>query len=127
MKKSQLKQIIKECVAEILSEATAKHGFDLTGITASNWKKVLAAVGVRPAAAQSGITWKWTGPGIQIFTGNDPITGKYSQSGGREDEKDYASYIGIEGDPAKVKMAAGLIKKLAKTIKGESPGEREFI
>ena len=65
------------------------------------------------------------GNGILIVTGNDPITGKYASSYSgkssvkRKDEKNYASYMGIEGKPELVANAVELIKKYATYIKGE--------
>ena len=44
-----------------------------------------------------------------------------------EPEKDYASYIGIEGNPEMVEKAVDLIKKYASYIKNESPGSRQYI
>ena len=103
------------------------HGFDLTDIDASDWKLVLSGVGIRDHEGKIGRDgWQWKGPGILIVTGNNPITGEYAL-GQREPEENYASYIGIEGEPEKVKIAADMIRELAKNIKDESPGERQFI
>jgi hypothetical protein len=104
-----------------------KYGFDLTEIKAANWIKALRSVGVSTTPKQTGRGWLWKGPGIIVVTANDPIGGDYYREGGRGNEKDYASYIGIEGDPAKVMTLVKAIKRGATDIKDESPGEREFI
>jgi hypothetical protein len=71
--------------------------------------------------------WVWEGPGIKIHTGNDPISGKYGSPGKREDEKDYASYIGIYGKKELVDKAGKMIHDLADDIKEETPGKSRFI
>ena len=68
----------------------------------------------------------WKGPGISIVTGNNPITGEYMSPDRRENEKGFALYVGLEGDPDKVKEAVAMIKKIGSS-KGESKGKREFI
>lgn len=110
-----------------LCEAESQWGFDLTSITGANWKKVLSAVGISPKPTRDDIMWVWKGPGIKIHTGNDPITGKYGKQGGRDDEKDYASYIGVYGDKDKVEKAAKMIHDLADDIKEETPHQSRFI
>ena len=91
---------------------------------------MLKALKIKPVAQldrnESG--WEWKGNGILIVTGNNPITGEYA--GGtikRKNEKDYASYIGIEGKPELVQQAAELVHKWAAYIKAESPGKRNYI
>ena len=105
----------------------AEWGFDLTSITAENWKKVLKEAGASTTPVLEEYAWVWKGKGVTLYTGNDPITGKYGSRNYREKEVDYASYIGIDGDKEKVKKLAGLIKELADNIKEESPRKRDFI
>ena len=112
----------------ILSEAVIKHGFDLTNFKYNKFKVVLKNLGIRPKSQDmrnKGFYWK--GNGILIVTGNDPITGQFWQPDNREPEKDYASYIGIEGNPEMVEKAVDLIHKYASYIKNESPGSRQYI
>jgi len=71
--------------------------------------------------------FQWKGRGILIVTGNDPITGKFRNPDRRDPERNYASYIGIEGDADKVKRAVELIKKNTSYRKGESKGTRGYI
>ena len=128
-----LKQI-EEKYREKLNEGK-KHGFDLTDFKHNGFQKVLKALKIRPKAQldrnESG--WEWKGNGILIVTGNDPITGEYfSSSTGkspikRRPEKNYASYIGVEGKPDLVAKAVELIKQEASYIKKESPGKRDYI
>ena len=127
----KLKKLINE---ELLTEA-AKHGFDLTDFKRNGFKQLLKALKIKPKAQldrnESG--WEWKGNGILIVTGNDPITGEYfSSSTGkspikRKSEKNYASYIGIEGKSELVLKAAELINKYASYIKREEPGKRSYI
>jgi hypothetical protein len=103
-----------------------KWGFDLTSITAENWGRVLQAVGINKKPKHEDVMWIWSGNGIKIHTGNDPISGKYAQ-GRREVEKDYASYIGLYGEKALVEKAAKIIRDLADDIKEETPNSSRFI
>ena len=113
----------------LITEAN-KHGFDLTDFKRNGFKQLLKALKIKPKAQldrnESG--WEWKGNGILIVTGNNPITGEYaSQKIPRKNEKDYASYIGIEGKPDSVKQAVELVHKWASYIKDESPGRRSYI
>ena len=114
-----------------LTEAK-KHGFDLTDFKPGGFQKLLKALKIRPKAnnelTRNGVNqWEWKGNGILIVTGNDPITGKFAEQGRREDEKNYASYMGIEGKPELVQQAVELVHKWASYIKNESPGTRSYI
>ena len=127
-----LKRIIKEeyTLARLLKEGKRQHGFDLTDFKRGGFQKVLKALGIKPKAQEGRSSgWEWKGNGILIVTGNDPITGEYySQSKiKRKAEKDYASYIGVEGDTKKVDLAVELIKKWASYIKKEDPNRRSYI
>ena len=119
---SKAKELLKFC-----NEAKAEAGFDHTDITAANWEKVLDAAGAVTKAGRGENYWIWQGDGIVIRTGNDPITGKYALGKSRPDEKNFASYIGLEGDAKKVKEIYSLIKKLADDIKDEDPNNASFI
>ena len=108
----------------------AKWGFDLTDFKPNGFQKVLKALKIKPKAQldRNGSGWEWKGNGILIVTGNNPITGEYA--GGavkRKNEKDYASYMGIEGKPELVQQAVELVHKWASYIKNESPGTRSYI
>tara|TARA_Y100001963_G_scaffold143138_1_gene213612 strand:+ start:474 stop:932 length:459 start_codon:yes stop_codon:yes gene_type:complete len=128
-----LKQI-EEKYRQRLSEGK-KHGFDLTDFKPNGFQKVLKALKIRPKAQldrnESG--WEWKGNGIIIVTGNNPLTGEYASAVSgkspvkRKKEKNYASYMGIEGKPQLVAQAVELIKQQAAYIKGESKGQRNFI
>ena len=111
-----------------LTEAK-KHGFDLTDFKRNGFKQLLKALKIRPKAEldrnESG--WEWKGNGILIVTGNNPITGEYAGTSPRKNEKDYASYMGIEGKPELVQQAVELVHKWASYIKNESPGRRSYI
>jgi len=104
-----------------------KHGFDLTTFdNAKNFLKLLKMLGMEEMPEQNKDGYFiWSGPGITIVTGNDPITGTYYKPQAREPEEGYASYIGLEGEADKVKKAVDYIKKF--DPKDESPGRRSFI
>ena len=96
-----------------LTERTAKHGFDLAGFKPGGYKKVLKALSI-PMKSKIGKPdkgFQWKGRNILIVTGNDPITGKFRNPENRDPERNYASYIGIEGDEKKVEQAVKLIKQ----------------
>tara|TARA_R100000995_G_scaffold74993_1_gene44173 strand:- start:627 stop:1016 length:390 start_codon:yes stop_codon:yes gene_type:complete len=112
-----------------LTERTAKHGFDLAGFKPGGYKKVLKALGI-PMKSKIGKPdkgFQWKGRNILIVTGNDPITGKFRNPENRDPERNYASYIGIEGDEKKVEQAVKLIKQNLQYYKEESKGKRDFI
>ena len=114
---------------------SSKHGFDLTDFKRNGFKQLLKALKIKPKAelGKNEYSWEWKGNGILIVTGNNPITGEYASAVSgkspvkRKNEKDYASYIGIEGKPELVKQAAELVHKWASYIKNESPGKRNYI
>ena len=112
----------------LITEAK-KHGFDLTDFKPGSFKKILKLLKIKPKAQldrnESG--WEWKGNGILIVTGNNPITGEYAGTIPRKKEKDYASYMGIEGKPELVQQAVELVHKWASYIKNESPGRRSYI
>ena len=120
----------KKLKEDLLTEAS-KHGFDLTDFKNGGFQKVLKLLKIKPKAKltkkHGSYQWDWKGNVILIVTGNDPITGKYATPNRRKDEKNYASYIGVEGSPDLVKHAVDLIKHYSTYIKGESPGKRSFI
>ena len=111
-----------------LTEAK-KHGFDLTDFKRNGFKQLLKALKIKPKAelGRNEYSWEWKGNGILIVTGNNPITGEYAGSMPRKNEKDYASYMGIEGKPELVQQAVELVHKWASYIKNESPGTRSYI
>ena len=114
-----------------LTEAKAQHGFDLTDFKRNGFKQVLKALKIKPVAIDDGHGWDWKGNGIFIRTGNNPITGEYYSGPNakykRKNERDYASYMGVEGKPDLVQQAVELIHKWASYIKDESPGKRGYI
>ena len=134
---TKLKTIIKEEIQliKMLNEGKRQHGFDLTDFKSNGFQKVLKALKINQKKGEEGRSsgWEWKGNGILIVTGNDPITGEYfSSSTGkspikRRPEKNYASYIGVEGKSELVDLAVELIRKYATYIKKEDPKRRSFI
>ena len=118
---------------DLITEGKKQHGFDLTDFKSGGFQKLLKLLQIKPKGklTKSGHgvhQWEWKGKNILIVTGNNPITGEYAnQNVPRKKEKNYASYIGVEGSPDLVKHAVDLIKQYSTYIKGESPGKRSFI
>jgi hypothetical protein len=106
----------------------AMYGFDLTQFEdAATFKKVLEKAGLPLTAKKDKDGYfLWKADGLELVTGNNPITGEYANSPERPKEEGYASYMGIEGEPAKVKVLVKAIKDHGDS-KDESPGERAFI
>jgi hypothetical protein len=108
------------------NEGNIEWGFDLTSFeNAKNFLKLLKGLGMKdkPSRSKDGY-FIWSGPGITMTTGNDPISGAYHNNN-RENEVGYASYIGLEGKPSLVKKAVAYIRKF--DPKDESPNSRDFI
>lgn len=117
-----------------------KWGFDLTGFdSAKQFENLLLRNGLDPVKSYKKVRaypddeslkdyyrFIWSGRYLKIVTGNNPITGEYTNKNMRKNEKGYASYIGIEGYPFYVHKLVKDIKKTG-SIGGESPYEREFI
>lgn len=116
---------------KLITEAQ-KYGFDLTDFKTGGWERVLRSIGASTTPKKMAAKYplfRWVGKRgigakrktVVIYTGNNPITGQ------PRGDKDYASYIGIEGDPQAVKDVVRFIKQEASYIKDESPGRRDFI
>ena len=125
-------------LTDLLTEGR-QYGFDLTDFKNKGFQKVLKGLGIKPMAVHGSEVkgrkahgWVWQGSGIKIVTGNNPITGEYHSRNKdgkpmRKSEKNYASYIGVEGNPKKVEDAVDLIHKFADYIKNEDPKRRSYI
>ena len=90
--------------------SVAEHGFDHTAIDVSSWLNLRNLLFLKDAVHVKDRYFRWIGPGIEIRTGNNPVTGKYREEGRREDDKGFASYIGIYGDRDKVALAVKFIR-----------------
>jgi hypothetical protein len=123
--KTQLKEIIREEI-KLLNESNYEYGFDLTGISSKKWKELLKmfSIPTTPKLENKKWIWKSTKHNVVIVTANDPISGKYAAKGTREDEVDYASYIGVEGDKDIVVQIVRFINKNADDIKDQQVGRR---
>jgi len=113
-------------------------GFDFTDFKNGEFKDVLKGLGIAEGDVTDDIGedldgkpyrrgFVWHGEAIEITTGNNPITGQFSNPNMREPEVNYASYIGITGLPEQVDIAVKLIKKHSSFRKGESKNMRDFI
>jgi len=69
----------------------------------------------------------WANRNVALITGNNPLTGEYSNPDMRQKEEGYASYIGISGEEGAVREIYDAIKQRANHIKGEDPEDRQFI
>lgn len=108
------------------SKAVMEYGFDLTDFdSAEDFQKALEKAGMAKETKKTKDGFLWSGEGIEMVTGNNPITGEYRDNR-RGNEVGFASYIGITGTPAKVKTLVAAIKDVA-NYKDESPGARDFI
>jgi hypothetical protein len=107
-----------------------KWGFDKADFhNAINFSHVLSAVGIsatQEASRGSMGEFSWKRSGVEIVTGNNPITGEYMQGERRDPEVGYAGYIGVEGNPDMVAIAVKAIKRYA-DYEDESPNARDFI
>jgi hypothetical protein len=117
-------------------EPIINWGFDLTGFdSAETFEKILKHNGllsgyrrlVRRYAGEISYVYSWKNSDVEIRTGNNPITGKYSQPRRRETDKGYASYIGIRGKQSAVLKLVKDIKSATNDIKEENPNENPYI
>lgn len=129
-------------------EARAERGFDLTNFgTASNFEDMLTELNLNPdhiyeepvdveygkvdkspdEADRNYGVFVWANEDLALITGNNPLTGEYSNPEMRSPETGYASYIGLSGMPEAVREAWSEIKQRANHIKGQNRDEREFI
>ena len=119
---------------DILTEGN-KYGFDLTDFKPGGFHKVLSVLKIKPKgklvkSKYDVYQWEWKGSGILIVTANNPITGEYASEPGkpaRKKDRNYASYMGLEGRPDMVEQAVDLIHKYADFIKNEDPNRRSYI
>ena len=105
-----------------------EYGFDLTNISSDNFKKILDEfeLDYKSRKKFKSYGWVWKNDKIEIVTGNDPVSGEHA-TGRREDEKGYASYVGISGEDEYVEKAAKMFKELSEWMKGQNSEWREFI
>lgn len=103
------------------------YGFDLTTFeNAANFLTTLELSGLSTTPKKNSDGYfVWSGDGLEMVTANNPLTGENDDSR-RGKEEGYASYMGITGEPEKVKKLVSQIKKVA-VYKDESPGSRDFI
>jgi len=132
----------------------AKWGFDLTDFRSdTNFQKVLNKFQLKKYSkkkhvvhynygdAFGGTYWNklepyhserysyhWRNPKtkLKMVTGNNAITGEFSDPQNRPRQRGYASYIGIEGNKRDVLKLKNEIKRIA-NFKDESPHRRDFI
>lgn len=115
-------------------------GFDLTDFgSAENFLGLLNAVGIDANEQYAKVDkspddpdrdygmYVWANADLAIITGNNPLTGEYSDPDMRSPQKGYASYIGLSGDPEAVEDAFNRIKQRASHIKEADPDGRQFI
>jgi len=103
-------------------------GFDLTEIGLGNWINLIKRYDLRWTNRKTDTgAYVWGFPEGYIVTGNDPLSGNYSDPTVRLPEKGYASYIGVKGTKAFRDKVAKFIKRNAEYIKGYNPKRREYI
>jgi hypothetical protein len=111
-------------------EEIIEWGFDLTdfgnsSVFISLLKKHSLFNGYKRIGKKDDYTFSWKNSSVEIRTGNNPIIGQY-RSKNRENERGYASYVGIKGEKSAVLSLASDIRNVA-SIKGESEYENNFI
>jgi len=116
-----------------------KWGFDLTGFdSAERFKALLNRNNLKSYKRKlhtydvgdyhsEWYHYIWESPKIRLVTGNNPITGVYTIPKGRNPQKGFASFIGIQGNKEAVKKLVKDIKKTTLDIKDESPNRRGYI
>lgn len=105
-------------------EGEAKWGFDYTQFRPGGFKKFLLKMDMNPKPKMAN-GFIWSGPGIQLKTMANPLTGEHSSK--ENIEPDYASSMALKGDKSKVNDAVGLIHQYALDIKDESPNRLSFV
>lgn len=119
-----------------MAKPVSKYGFDLTDfgsperarqVLLENSLRGFRRVSYRSPAGTRNYRYEAKNKNVRFIVGNNPITGQYSYPRMRPNEKGYASYVGIEGQPRAVKRLVSSVKRHARSIKDESPGERNFI
>ena len=109
-----------------MTNTTYKAGFDLTEMSAAKWIEMCETNGISTVAINHK-GWIWVSEKGIIITANNPITGEY-YDGKREKEKDYCSYIGIEGSCEDwVFEVFDWIKWNCESYKEANFGERNYI
>lgn len=105
----------------------AKAGFDLSDISAEKWETGMKKFDL-DTVAKTDKGWFWTDSNSRNFvvTANNPVSGEYF-SGRRQDEKNYASYVGVEGSSEFVQEFFNWFKENADYIKDEEFGNRGYI
>lgn len=114
-----------------MASGQREFGFGLTTFNPGGFQKLLKTLGIKVEPGDQHVTegmfwsWYWRGPGIELVTAYDPITGQYAEGGYsignvRPAKKNFASYMGVRGAPAAVKRAITAIRRNAQDIKDES-------
>ena len=141
-----LKYVHKYKEKKVITEPQREYGFDLTDFkNAKDFKALLKKHGLTKhkkvfhstytkgslfsKKGDGYYSYSWSNPDgtLELRTGNNPITGVYSVPKQRENEKGFASYMGIKGENNKVEALAKDIKRRATEIKDENPKHNDFI
>lgn len=115
-------------------------GFDLTTFgDARTFRVFLKDVGLHPEADfvevdkapdEPDRTYRnfvWANEDLALITGNNPLTGEYSDPSMRRPEEGYASYVGLSGTETAVDAAFSAVKAYAQHIKEADRSGRQFI
>lgn len=108
------------------SGTKTQAGFDLTKFKPGDFEKLLELLGLDKKGKLDHTIWLWGNDKILLLTANNPITGVSGRSYNQSQEKDYAGYIGLEGDKDLVDKAFEFIKNNA-DYKNVNPTHREYI
>jgi hypothetical protein len=74
-------------------------GFDVTSFDEpAIWQGICDQFGMTLTGRGRYGYFVWTGPGIEVMTGCNPLTGEYHNRDRRDDDPGFASYIGASGE-----------------------------
>lgn len=116
------------CTLASLSVPGIRHcSFDITAFdSAEAWQSICERMNLSYSGRGRNRCYVWTGPGIEVVTYNNPLTGEYNQPELRENDPGFASYIGASGDDEKVGEFYNLVCEVSDYIKAKDPTERSY-
>jgi hypothetical protein len=129
-------KLTEKMSATLQSESTTfklkEAGIQYLRITAANWKKFLKMHNLpeKPTGTDRLGCWVWENKIIYLVACNNPVTGEYGATSAatkREDEKDYASSVGISGSDLTVTAAFDWLMKQAIDYKDKNPSKRAWV
>ncbi len=129
IRENALRRVVRKRIHEVVQEARVggegqmEYGFDLTEFrNAKSFRSVIDTVGLKGPKKETTDygteQYVFETDGLRLVTSENPL---------ERPEPGYASYMGITGEARKVQKLVDAIKEKAAYIKGESPGQRDYI